>query len=726
VRLTKMFTREQSEVAYGVSLSNLSTTTLFLGAGASLAPPTNLPLFAHIRRAIAAALGIEPDQPLTRREQYGGSPAPGGPARTVDGRLQRLAPEALFHSLQIPGVTRLEQELSDALMRATPNGIHSIAAELARMGGLIWTTNVDDCVERAANWSVADRARFVATWPEGTEPGGESISGRRMYKVHGSVGGRLALSSELVLRPLRGPWLDQLDAAIRNRHVVLYGYAGNDVDLRSALDDLLPDAQSVTWFEVPQGPLDEFGRTRQELLTMRYPQATSAGMRVLPSDPSTSIADAFFEWAQGAGLTQGLTSAERSGLREPPHPDPVSFPSLQGKPLLRARLLSRLGLPRRARRILNRHLWSRSVAVDRMKVALWTEERWTRPLLWAMGLPWPSNLRRKWQNTHIALLLNMGKPRRALHFARAAVDRDDTAEARLRLVGAERWVSNLADVEAMAHECLTRCEGDSADSNLLATAAFEAAIVSYWRGHHTRVRAVVDRLDYDFGAHAGPRWTGWASWLRACEAIADWRPYDAIVHVRTAEDIFRGESDVLRLAVMNLLTARTAAYRLAYALSGALDDAQELARSLSELRAELRGARWPRTIRAAAEFELAETDRAQGDLTRAQRRYLTVARTDAYLYQALGRVGMGELQRDRGESPSASREALDIALTFGLDGIAGQAAITLGLAGEISEEEVAKKLDTLGLELPQRPGVPGVARWQVNAGGTSRQVWALF
>src|SRR2546430_6481665 len=98
---------------------------LFFGAGASRAAPALRPLFKDIRAAIALRLGVPPDL------------------------LARTAPEALLSRLQDAGVPS-DEILGVALAGGQPNALHRIATDVLAAGGSVWTTNIEDLIERAA------------------------------------------------------------------------------------------------------------------------------------------------------------------------------------------------------------------------------------------------------------------------------------------------------------------------------------------------------------------------------------------------------------------------------------------------------------------------------------------------------------------------------------------------------------------------------------------------
>src|SRR5215470_3348408 len=118
---------------------------LFLGAGASVAAPACLPDFAKLSEGVLGGLGWTwhpSDGPSTVGEWR---QAPYPPFSRVN-----LAAEVLFgtlYSFGAPFAGEVARVLSD--MRHQPNAAHYVAADVLARGGLVWTPNVDLCIEQA-------------------------------------------------------------------------------------------------------------------------------------------------------------------------------------------------------------------------------------------------------------------------------------------------------------------------------------------------------------------------------------------------------------------------------------------------------------------------------------------------------------------------------------------------------------------------------------------------
>lgn len=156
---------------------------LVYGAGASLASPSERPLFAWVREALITRLDINiaPD------------------------RWNQLAPEAMLSRLASSGVD-IDRELRHMLSGGEPNVLHVLAAEVLRQRGSVWTTNFDELIEEAA----ATRAiGFHRTLPD-DNPRCDCDLGH-LVKVHGTLSAEHVLArSEQVMVPFSAEWESQL------------------------------------------------------------------------------------------------------------------------------------------------------------------------------------------------------------------------------------------------------------------------------------------------------------------------------------------------------------------------------------------------------------------------------------------------------------------------------------------------------------------------------------
>lgn len=205
-----------------------------VGAGASVAPPAELPLFGALRERLLDELQIN------------------GELRQL---AAELAPETFMRAIY-NGQLELEPWLTNTLARGHPNAVHHVLAQALEQGATIWTVSVDELIERAAH---EQKRNVVATaYPEQQPP-----LEARLLKPHGTVtNGQYLFRADQVVQPLAPGWARRLRDDLNDSEVVVVGYAGLDVDLRLALGTAFENASSVTWFETDD---------KREALHARFP-----------------------------------------------------------------------------------------------------------------------------------------------------------------------------------------------------------------------------------------------------------------------------------------------------------------------------------------------------------------------------------------------------------------------------------------------------------------------
>jgi SIR2-like domain len=331
--------------------------TLFLGAGASLAGESGLPLFGHLRTGFLRAAELEPELEEFRDLR-----------NALDGLLGFLAPEALLQRLDV-GRVPVRSLMVEAFNRqeAAPNLVHSTVAWLLQHGATVWTTNYDTLVEEACAVTGVECLAWARA--QGPPP-----MGANLLKVHGTLPSRagtpprwgepdkeaLVFSSGQVLVSLPEPWARRLRADLEGRDVLVLGYRGADVDLYPLLLESLPKARTVRWFDT--------GAVEREILE-RFPflervsgdEASAHGGREEDAGSSLLVVsqnptETFAEAVSGLHPELGAIVAGRPvGVR---WPDMALAPldlSLSNK----AELLAELGLQQPARRLYRRVLWAR-------------------------------------------------------------------------------------------------------------------------------------------------------------------------------------------------------------------------------------------------------------------------------------------------------------------------------------------------------------------------------
>lgn len=210
-------------------------------------------MFRPIRDAVVKALDLDDEPEVAKRLE----------------QPDRLAPEVLLRVLYRVEVDATG-ELTRILTRGSPNAVHALAAHVLNNGGVVWTPNVDELIERAAGWKIGDE-RIVALPDENAVPS----DAQRLVKFHGTVSlGNLAFRSDQVMRRLAAPWAELMRRQLHDRDVLVYGYAGADSDVRRALDEALSRARSVTWVVWDAGEEDRIRRWyRKSAPHIRFRQA---------------------------------------------------------------------------------------------------------------------------------------------------------------------------------------------------------------------------------------------------------------------------------------------------------------------------------------------------------------------------------------------------------------------------------------------------------------------
>lgn len=329
------------------------TWTLFLGAGASVAAPTRLPTFLQMRDSILAAMGwaaTEPGDPAAFRLQH----ADGLDVREFPplsrSRLSRqgIPPELLFgtlHRFHVPFARQVQDLMAPPCRLLPHNAVHAVAAQVLHTGGTVWTPNIDVAVENAYGALCGHPAHRVCTGtvrPDGSRerPDYRSAAPGSLIKFHGSADlpGSLAFTDLELLAPLDEPDERHLASLAAGTDLVLYGWAGADLDLRGVVQSAMQAARTVTWIEP--------ATASHEGLRQAFP---APGLRLRPEDPDgqgwrlPEAVDSLLALADAAGLTSQLTPAERSRLHEPGLPPKPELHLPQLPAIVHARMVERFG-----------------------------------------------------------------------------------------------------------------------------------------------------------------------------------------------------------------------------------------------------------------------------------------------------------------------------------------------------------------------------------------------
>jgi len=266
---------------------------IFCGAGLSVAPPSNAPLWRPLRESIVSAVietvahdGARWDAPFPERIK----------AFVDHPTLFQMAPEVLCQALEAClGATTLASIL-ECIGLGCPNQNHRSVAALARRQSLkaIVTTNFDCHVETSLR---DEGVRFQVIADEGdanlwlAQPSSDILP---VFKVHGS----LAKPSSLIAtvkgagRVLPDSKAKVLRRLLERHHVVITGYSGNDYDVFPVLLDLVQQRSHpsvvVTSLRALQWPLLELARTSAAVTTVdNLPSEELFGLLGVQSRPIT-------------------------------------------------------------------------------------------------------------------------------------------------------------------------------------------------------------------------------------------------------------------------------------------------------------------------------------------------------------------------------------------------------------------------------------------------------
>ena len=234
----------------------MSDWMMFLGAGASMATPTNIPAFDPLRDAILKALGWDKQNDIyVHLEPIGGR---NFPALRSSRLSARSAPaEVVFgtlHRFGVPFASQVERLLLEP--RPDFNTVHAVAAAVLAGEGPVWTPNIDVAVEDAYQ-SLANTGIRRVVVGERDESGrrlefrADQVANGVLFKVHGSADlpGSLAFTDLELLAPYNRDEIEHLSELARGRRLVFYGYRGADTDLRALVEACITKASEIVWYE---------------------------------------------------------------------------------------------------------------------------------------------------------------------------------------------------------------------------------------------------------------------------------------------------------------------------------------------------------------------------------------------------------------------------------------------------------------------------------------------
>lgn len=651
---------------------------LFFGAGASVAWPAELPLFAAIRDALAQRLGLDRDSKL----------------------LHAMAPEVLLDQLQRAEVP-VQTVLREILSGGQPNALHNAAVYLLAAGGSVWTTNLDDLIERAAE---QQGVKIHLVLPGQHLPC--SCQRGHLYKPHGTIrSGQMALGSDQLFRPLAPDWEDAMRRGFRGQQVAVVGYAGFDLDLRGALDQALSEAADIHWFAIA-GAVS--GRDRLPLT------AKAGSLNVHLASASDPRPDRLFiAWAKQQRLVE--QSDESLAWLDRMPDQTLRLPEFKVGHVARGSALDLVGDLAGARRSFRLALLNpsetRRAARGLLSLGLVHGAVWRGPLLGLLAAvteDTPLGRRRSLWRWRLRGLGFVYQPIQTVAAAEAALRRfPDDPQFGLELGSAAKLTSDLTRARQVLED--TRADEahrPSADSRARRAGAlvYNLSFVCRWQGELDRAEAYADELAAGLGGLAGLTWATWGQTELANLAILRGQFAEGLRLLEEVEERFAllGNQDGL---------IDTDCFRLPALRMVGLDvEAQEAAAN-ARRRFEQR---LPRSLfrHQAIAFEEGELARAAGDMKLAESSYRELVDSPRVVHSVLGLLGIGECQRARGVDPEAARRALEMsqAGTFPFGVI--HAAITIALVEDAFEKKAGQIIAASGYPAPTRSdGEHGVRRY---------------
>jgi len=639
-----------------------------VGAGASAAAPSCMPIFTVLRKYLITRLGLADDVV-----------APAG----------ELAPERFMQSVYDGGLP-LERWLTKTLSAGEPNAVHHVLADCLNKGDTIWTVNVDELIEEAVR---SQHSSVVVAAFDDNNPSAEA----RLLKPHGTVSrGMYIFRTDQVIRPLPDLWARRLQEDGERNEVVVIGYAGADLDMRVALDDMFEASESVVWFA---------RRTVRSTLLDRFP-ALKEKCSFLGGEDDASLTPAFLEWADQQGLTANVSESLRTeAARLAPLREPANLPgdARFAAALTLERIGDRAGARRAYQHLLFRRPLSRAVEAARRirTIDLYGGARWTRPLLAIaasdLAPVLPHSLRVRLDRVHVTLLSShRGDHSAALDRAQRVADPDDPAII-ISVAKAHRFSGDYPEALHQAARA-EQIAASTGEVDILAHALYEQAFSLTWSGRLAAAHKVVGRLYSAIDGLAGTRWVAWAAWQQACLLLYGNGPDKALGELRRAESLFR--ADQLDSGIAAALTVQLTSHRMLG------DDASfnKLERDLETMTAT---PGWTSYTNCSVNLERAEHARDHHSFDQARDLYerVLVVSSDEPIHLSLALLGIAELDRAEGGNSIPPRERVRLLLgDHPMAYIAAHLAIADYLADSVSDVEALDRIAVVAPELPTKTG----------------------
>jgi SIR2-like domain len=522
----------------------MSDWMMFLGAGSSMAAPTNIPAFDPLRDAILEALGWEKKKDTyVHRKPIGGRKFP-------DLRSSRLSvrsapPEVVFgtlHRFGVPFASQVERLLLEP--RPDFNAVHAVAAAVLAGKGPVWTPNIDVAVEDAYQSQSHTGVRRVVVGERDEsrrrlEFRADQVDDGVLFKVHGSADlpGSLAFTDLELLAPYNQDEIERLSDLARGRRLVFYGYRGADTDLRTLLEASVAKASEVVWYEPGPGTRTHIARAFGARVRFDPERLPSGDGSNWPMNLAAT-AEQFLAQADDAGLAPpGVQLRADLGSVGQRREIRISF---DPKPpaIVQARLVERFGrtdqekdalaAARRADllsphpRAVGAHIhWALSSSLYSRRGMLGSVVRSVagHPTLSAAL---PSRLRTFMFDKGPALLLPSGRYKQLHDLSERALslpERSDPLRRGSDLYYRAHSLRYLDRPEAARRDLdeAARLLVDSpgrADAERYAGVLLERGINAISRANPAEALSAADALVDGPGRYASGRWSGWGRWLR--------------------------------------------------------------------------------------------------------------------------------------------------------------------------------------------------------------------
>lgn len=607
---------------------------------------------------------------------------------------RQLAPEAVLSRLSRAGLD-VDRELRQMLGGGSPNAIHAMAAETLGEGSAVWTTNFDELIEAAARTAAVEFHRRLP----GDSPDCDCGLGH-LVKMHGTLSGERVLArSEDVLVPLAQPWLKRLAADLRGVEVAIVGYAGADIDLRTGLRDALRLAAKAVWFGTERD---------RDPLRRRFANVLATGrlQLMISSRPDWAA----FDWGSRRGLVGSIPDELITQLYDPA-PPPKAHAQYEPNHLLRARVLDDIGDGGEGHAGGARREYRRALLVGpRRRVAagaLYSSgmihgARWRAAVVPCLSVLCALPVRWSWPHRQRLpyLTWNVLPDRRLPILDRSLATLGYEAAIMMAAANAAKEVDPRRAVQlGLQAQKDAIARRDPAD---VAWATFVLSLALRWRGDLAAAAEQAARLADGYDALAGPTWVAWGHFeVGAVMALRGELP-DAQRQMQLAVEVFTAAGSIFTFDAWCGMIAICRAAGDSVGQRTAYDEARRLVE---------RGSLRRRFKRDVLMVEDAEDARARSDLDEAERLYGSLSRSRTIAQELLGWLGLGEVQRQRGERPEASWTALRRSRAVGFGYGEVHAAVTLGLAGEITEEAAEEQIAHSVYVPPVRDDVAGLGRY---------------